>query len=208
MTGFWVNGDAIEDFGLVWLWQLVPKASQLEAAGDLSGFGVDADDFIAHIDIGPKMAACHFEFVEPSDGLSVAGDFDGADGFESLWIDELKPSRSIAHDEVFVIVSEAPAFTLISVARDGSEGFRIVSRCRLFLPADHPEAMLKDSDAFGKQLRGDWALAQDLARVGVGDAQVGDLIMARAFIEAAMSEFQTLRVAAGVVRKGGEDLVA
>jgi hypothetical protein len=68
--------------------------------------------------------------------------------------------------------------------------------------------MLKDRDAFGKQLRGDWALAQDLAGGGVGDAEVGELIMARAFVEAAMSELQTLRVAAGVVRKGGEDLVA
>lgn len=203
-----VVGDAIEHLGAVGFWELLPQSGEVEPGGDLAVFRRDAGDFVGHVNIGENLAGYPFQLVEVFHGVLAVHNIEGSNDSEILGVDELQSATAVAHDEQFAVVGEAPAFALKGVAADRFEGIRFEDISGVFLPSEHEHFTVEDGEALAKDGLGEGALAEDFPAGGFDFAERGFAVLTGAFKQAAAGQLQALGVGGGIVRAGGNNLIA
>ena len=183
---------------------LTPQPGAVDHRGHRTGPGVDPDDGVGRPDVGPHLPVHTFEFVEPHQRLTVAGDVDGAGLGQGRRVEEPKPVRAFAADQPVAVVAKAPALAGERHLPQRCEGPLVPLDADAVPIRQLPDAVADDGDSLAEVPVGDRDRAPHRAGDGVEFAQLRFACQPGALVQRRPVEFEALGVGGGVVREHGE----
>src|SRR5215510_6919746 len=111
------------------------QTGEIDPPQHTAGGGINSDDPVCEPDVRVDFTVDEFDLVDICQWcVRLVVDTDGPHGLESRRIEEPYLVRSIAHDQMLIVVRKAPSLTGVKELSDEGEGCRVVYERRLRLP--------------------------------------------------------------------------
>jgi len=189
---------SVEDVGIAGLELCGQQAAAVDGGSHLAVAGIDDEDGVGGIDIGPDLPVDVFKLVQITDRFPVEGDLYGTLHVE-LPIHEIEAAGAVGGDELFAIGGDAPALAGVGIALQEFKRGGIIDEGDLVGPCEDVQLAVEHYAALAEVLPVEINLIEDFAALEIHGAKRGFPPLPGALIQFAVIEEKTLRVCMRVV---------
>ena len=192
-----VVGDAVQYVGIRGDLFVREQAAQVDDPFDNAAGGVDDDDLVGDIDVGPDLPVDPLQFVEQLYRGTPEGARPAALHPKGFRIEDAQVFAAVAHIEPLAVGREAPSFARIGESAELPTRRRVIDVGFVVFPGQLVDLAVEQRDAFAEFAAGQRSHYVRASCFEVDALQAGVSVFARTFPHHSVCEQEPLRVAVG-----------